>query len=88
MPHNEREQFILEYLQKNREATVAELCRALFVSEPTMRRDLAALNSAGKIIRTHGGAAHRSALGKICRNPSASASIPRQSSKSEKSAFL
>ena len=63
MPHNEREQFILEYLQKNREASVAELCRALFVSEPTMRRALAALNSAGKIIRTHGGAAHRSALG-------------------------
>ncbi len=63
MSHNEREQFILEYLQKNGEAGVAELCRALFVSEPTMRRDLAALNNAGKIIRTHGGAAHRSIPG-------------------------
>ena len=63
MSHNDREHLILEYLLKNGEATVEELCRATFVSEPTMRRDLAALNSAGKIIRTHGGAAHRSVLG-------------------------
>lgn len=63
MAHNEREPLILEYLQKNGEATVEQLCRATFVSEPTMRRDLAALNNAGKIIRTHGGAAHRNALG-------------------------
>ncbi len=63
MSHKEREHLILEYLQSNGEATVEELCRATFVSEPTMRRDLASLNSAGKIIRTHGGAAHRSVLG-------------------------
>lgn len=63
MLHNARELLILEYLQKNGEATVAELCRTTFVSEPTMRRDLAALSNAGKIIRTHGGAAHRSVLG-------------------------
>ena len=42
---------------------MAELCRTTFVSEPTMRRDLAALSNAGKIIRTHGGAAHKSMLG-------------------------
>ncbi len=63
MSHNDREHLILEYLRKNGEATVEELCRATFVSKPTMRRDLAALNNAAKIIRTHGGAAHRSALG-------------------------
>lgn len=63
MPQSEREHLILEYLQKNGEASVEELCRATFVSAPTMRRDLAVLNNAGKLIRTHGGAAHRSALG-------------------------
>lgn len=63
MSQSEREPLILKYLQKNGEASVEELCRATFVSEQTMRRDLAALNSAGKIIRTHGGAAHRNALG-------------------------
>lgn len=59
MSLKERELAILEYLHEHKEATVSELCRALFVSEPTMRRDLAALNSAGKLIRTHGGAAYR-----------------------------
>lgn len=60
MSFKEREGMILEYLRENKEASVGELCCALFVSEPTMRRDLAALNWAGKIIRTHGGAMHRS----------------------------
>ncbi len=56
MSLKERENSILEYLDEHKEASVAELCAALFVSEPTMRRDLAALNSQGKLIRTHGGA--------------------------------
>ena len=59
MSLKERELAILEYLHEHKEATVSELCQALFVSEPTMRRDLAALNAAGKLIRTHGGAAYR-----------------------------
>ncbi len=59
MALKEREQAILEYLKDKREASVGELCKALFVSEPTMRRDLATLNKAGKIIRTHGGATFR-----------------------------
>ena len=63
MAHKEREAAILAYLYDRKEASVAELCRALFVSEPTMRRDLAALNAAGRIIRTHGGAAHRAEPG-------------------------
>ena len=63
MALKEREAEILEYLRKHKEAGIAELCAAFFVSEPTMRRDLATLNMAGKIIRTHGGAAHRNELG-------------------------
>lgn len=63
MAHKEREAAILDYLHTHREASVGELCRALYVSEPTVRRDLAELNAAGKIIRTHGGAAYRSELG-------------------------
>ena len=63
MALRERERSILEYLKKHGSASVDELCRELFVSEPTMRRDLSALNTAGKIIRTHGGAAYRSEPG-------------------------
>lgn len=59
MSLKERETKIIEYLSQHKEATVEELCRAFFVSEQTMRRDLSALNAAGKIIRTYGGAAHR-----------------------------
>lgn len=56
MSFKDREDSILEYLSQNREATIDELCAKLFVSAPTIRRDLKALASAGKIIRTHGGA--------------------------------
>lgn len=59
MSLKERELAILEYLKERKEASVTELCGALFVSEPTVRRDLAALNASGKIIRTHGGAVYR-----------------------------
>ena len=63
MAYKERETAIIEYLTKHKEASVPELCAALFVSEPTVRRDLATLNAAGKIIRTHGGAMLRGELG-------------------------
>lgn len=63
MPYKERELLILEYLREKGEASIAELCQEMFVSEPTMRRDLAELNSKGMIIRTHGGAVHKSKLG-------------------------
>jgi DeoR/GlpR family transcriptional regulator of sugar metabolism len=59
----EREGLILEYLRERGEAAVGELCAALFVSEPTMRRALARLAAEGKIIRTYGGAAYRGELG-------------------------
>ena len=56
MSLKDRESKILEYLSQNREATIEELCAKLFVSAPTIRRDLKALSENGKIIRTHGGA--------------------------------
>ena len=63
MPLKEREYLILEYLKENKSATVEELCKTLFVSEPTMRRDLSSLNAQGKIIRTYGGASYKSEPG-------------------------
>ena len=63
MSFSDREGAILEYLSKHKEATVSELCHILYVSEPTMRRDLYTLSRAGKLIRTHGGAAYRSERG-------------------------
>lgn len=56
MSFKDREKVILEYLSQNREASIQELCSRLFVSAPTIRRDLKALAEAGKIIRTPGGA--------------------------------
>ena len=63
MSFSDREGAILEYLRQHKEATVSELCHILYVSEPTMRRDLYTLSRAGKLIRTHGGAAYRSERG-------------------------
>ena len=63
MSFKEREEAILEYLREHKEASVSELCAILFVSEPTMRRDLYTLNRAGKLLRTHGGAAYKGARG-------------------------
>ncbi len=56
MSFKDRESIILDYLHQNREASIDELCAKLFVSAPTMRRDLKALSESGKIIRTTGGA--------------------------------
>ena len=63
MSLKEREFKILNYLKEKGEASISELSSAMFVSEPTMRRDLAELNAEGKIIRTHGGAVYKSKLG-------------------------
>jgi DeoR/GlpR family transcriptional regulator of sugar metabolism len=48
---------ILDRLTAQGEVQVAELARALAVSDMTIRRDLDALALAGKVLRTHGGAA-------------------------------
>ena len=74
MSFKERENAILEYLMEHKEATVSELAHTLFVSEPTMRRDLYALSRA--VRRT------RAREAKISPKPSESGSkrTPRRSS--------
>ena len=59
MSYKDREGVILAYLREHKTARIEELCRELFVSEPTMRRDLRELYRAGKIVRTYGGATYR-----------------------------
>ena len=56
MYYRERYNKILDILQKRNSASVHFLAQALYVSEPTIRRDLAVLQEQGKIRRTFGGA--------------------------------
>lgn len=51
----ERQEKVLELLGKMRSISVKELAKILFVSEPTIRRDLTYLEEQGKVQRTHGG---------------------------------
>lgn len=53
---NTRQRHILEWLQSGDELAVSELAARLDVTLMTIRRDLQALEEAGTIIRTHGGA--------------------------------
>ena len=52
----ERQEEILEILNKNNSATVEELAQELFVSGATIRRDLRSMEKQGLIKRSHGGA--------------------------------
>ena len=56
MLKQERTQQILALLSQRGSMTVEELGRELYVSAPTMRRDLNEMQRAGMLIRTHGGA--------------------------------
>ncbi|MHB9010174.1 MAG: DeoR/GlpR family DNA-binding transcription regulator, partial [Limisphaerales bacterium] len=56
MQAEERQQRIEEYLQRVEFASLDELSKQVGVSPSTVRRDLAILESAGNIRRTHGGA--------------------------------
>lgn len=56
MPFYEREDKILNALLEKDSMTTQELSARLFVSVPTLRRDLIKLEQMGKIVRTHGGA--------------------------------
>lgn len=47
---------ILEYINENGKATVSELSRCFYASEPTVRRDLTALETQGLIKKVYGGA--------------------------------
>ncbi len=53
-----RRQRLLELITRQGYATLEELVRLLGVSESTIRRDLEALDLAGSIKRTHGGAVY------------------------------
>ena len=51
-----RQQQILDILKRDRSVSVPRLARELFASEPTIRRDLAALEKQGYLKRVYGGA--------------------------------
>ncbi len=57
----ERQQEILNILEENKSVSVTKLCKLLFVSAPTIRRDLSILENQGKVLRTHGGVVLRQA---------------------------
>lgn len=52
----DRQQEILKLLDTHRAVSVHELSATLYVSEPTIRRDMAILEKAGALRRVHGGA--------------------------------
>lgn len=52
----ERHSRIIDELRENPEISVKELARKLYVSEPTVRRDLTALHDKGIITKMYGGA--------------------------------
>lgn len=52
----DREKQILEILLKEKQVSVQELAKALFISEPSVRRDLQSLEKQNLIKRIHGGA--------------------------------
>lgn len=56
----ERKQQIIEYVNKNKKATVIELSEYFKVSIPTIRNDLRDLENLGHVTRTHGGVIKKS----------------------------
>jgi len=56
MALTERQNEILRRLKENKTAVVSQLAKDLYVSEATIRRDLAEMKSMGLIERSHGGA--------------------------------
>lgn len=52
----ERKKLIINYVNRNAKATVAELCEKFSVSSATIRNDLRVLAQKGLLKRTHGGA--------------------------------
>ena len=57
IPQDRRKQ-ILSLLRANGYMTVEELAEQMYVSVPTIRRDLSALDREGSVRRVHGGASH------------------------------
>ncbi len=64
--NTERERYILERILAQKSVTVKELAQELFISEPSIRRDLASLEKQNLLRRVHGGAfLPESALGEL-----------------------
>ena len=57
---DDRRDRILEALEKHGYLSVADLADMMFVSIPTIRRDLTVLENEGSLVRTHGGASYLS----------------------------
>src|SRR6185312_450869 len=57
---NERHAFIIKQINLHNKVLSSHLSKELDVSEDTIRRDLAELAQAGKILKVHGGALSRS----------------------------
>ena len=64
-----RELEILRILYRERKMTVSEIAQAVFASEPSVRRDLASLESQRLIKRFHGGAMLESNGVSVMKNP-------------------
>jgi len=62
MDNKDRQDTLIELLEERGRLSNADLMDALKVSSATLRRDLAELETDGKLMRFHGGAAHPSAL--------------------------
>lgn len=63
---HQRQQQILKLVETHRQLSVQELLDELPISSATARRDLAALERRGKVVRVHGGVIHPdSAFGEI-----------------------
>lgn len=56
MLENQRKERIIGLLTENTTMSTSELSKRLYVSDATVRRDLADLEKAGRIHRVHGGA--------------------------------
>ena len=52
----DRQQAVLDFIREHHSATVTELSKRFFISETSIRRDLARLEHAGFIHKTYGGA--------------------------------
>lgn len=51
----ERHEAIMRLLSEQKSISVDKLAEVLYVSQPTVRRDLTILQEEGKVVRTHGG---------------------------------
>ncbi len=52
----DRQEIMVDFVNRKQRATIAELCEAFGISEATARRDLETLDEQGLIRRVHGGA--------------------------------